>query len=140
MAKKERVIWEGTTRERDAIFSQGLIVSDYNQLFFLTGQVDQDAEGNIRHPGDPVGQARGVLGSLTGMLEQEGWSLHDVIRVDLTVTKDVMPLTEVSEAVRQVWADTFKDVNPKPAAGTTRIIHALGGLGALVEFEFLAAR
>ena len=63
------------------------------------------------------------------MLEQEGWSLQDV-----------MPLTEVSEAVLEIWAETFEDMNPKPAAGTTRMMHALGGLGALEEFEFLAAR
>jgi len=91
MAKKMPVIWNGTTMHRDASFSRGLIVSDYKELFFLTGQLDSDAQGNCRHPGHPVGQAKGILDSLTGMLEQEGWSLHDVIMLDLTVTKDVDP-------------------------------------------------
>ena len=139
MAKKVPVIWNGTTRNREASFSRGLIVSDYKELYFLTGQVDSDAQGNCRHPGDPIGQAKGILDSLTGMLEQEGWSLHDVIMLDLTVTKDVDPEKDL-DGIYQVWADTFNDVNPKPASGATRIIHALARGGYFVEFEAIAAR
>jgi enamine deaminase RidA (YjgF/YER057c/UK114 family) len=139
VAKKTPVIWNGTTRNRESSFSRGLIVSDYKELYFLTGQLDSDAQGNCRHPGDPIGQAKGILDSMIGMLEQEGWSLHDVIMLDLTVTKDVDPVKDV-DGIYQVWADTFKDVNPKPASGTTRIIHALGRGGYFVEFEALAVR
>ena len=139
MAKKVPVIWKDTTRTREANFSRGLIVSDYKELYFLTGQVDTDAQGNCRHPGDPVGQAKGILDSLAGMLEQEGWSVDDVIRVEPTITKEV-DLDKDLEGIFQVWADTFEDVNPKPAAGTMRIIYALARPGFFVEFEFLAAR
>ena len=61
MVKKVPVIWDGTTRTRESSFSRGLIVSDYKELYFQTGQVDSDGQGNCRHPGDPVGQAQGTL-------------------------------------------------------------------------------
>ena len=139
VAKKMPVMWNGTTRHRDTSFSRGLTVSDYTELFFLTGQLDSGVQGNCRHPGDPIGQAKGILDSLKGMLEQEGWSPHEVIMLDLTVTKDVDPEKDV-DGIYQVWADTFKDVYPKPASGTTRITHALGRDGYFVEFEAIAAR
>ena len=139
MAKKVPVIWNGTLRTREAIFSRGLIVSEYKELYFMTGQADADVHGNCRHPGDPVGQSKGILDSLAGMLEQEGWSLHDVIRVEITVTKEV-DLDKDLEAILETWADTFKDVNPKPAAGTLRVSPVLAAPGYFVEYEFLAAR
>ncbi len=139
MVKKVPVVWNGATRNRENSFSRGLIVSDYKELYFLTGQVDSDNQGNCRHPGDPTGQARGTLESLTGMLEQEGWSIHDVIRVECTVTKEVDLDTQL-EGIFEVWADTFKDVSPKPGSGTLRVSHALARPGYFVEFELLAAR
>ena len=139
MAKKVPVTWNGTHRVREASFNQGLIVSDYKELYFLTGQVDVDAQGNCRHPGDPAGQAKGIMDNLSGMLAQEGWSLNDVIKVEITVTKDV-DLGQQLDGIFEVWADTFKDVNPKPSAGTLRVSYALARPGIFVEFEYLAAR
>ena len=128
-----------TTMDRSAIFNWGLKISNFSELVLLTGQVDADPDGNVRHPDDPVGQTQGIIDSLVGMLNAEGWSVDDVIRVEVTVTKD----THVSKhrgGIFKVWADTFKNVPIKPAAGTLRIIDALARPGLLVEFEFMAAR
>ncbi|MFQ5875112.1 MAG: RidA family protein [Dehalococcoidia bacterium] len=138
MATKVAVPCE-TAPDRSAIFNWGLKVSDFKELFLLTGQIDSDPDGNCRHPDDPVGQTQGVFDSLVGMLKQEGWSVNDIIRVEVTVTKDV-DLAKHRDGIMKVWADTFEDVNPKPAAGTLRIIHALARPGFVVEFEFMAAR
>ncbi len=105
----------------------------------LTGQIDADPDSAVRHPGDPVGQTRGIFESLVGMLEAEGWSLDDVIRVEITFTKDVDLATQRDE-IYKVWADVFRDVAIKPAAGTLRIVDALARPGFFVEFEFMAAR
>ena len=87
MAKKVAV--HSDTLPDRSIFSWGLKVSDYNELFFLTGQVDVGPDGSCRHPGDPVAQTQAVFDSLVGMLNQEGWSIRDVIRWEVTVTKEV---------------------------------------------------
>ena len=128
-----------TAPDRSANFNWGLKISDYCELVLLTGQVDVDTDWNVRHPDDPVAQTQGIFDSLVGMLHAEGWSLDDVIRVEPTVTKDV-DMSKYRDGIMGVWADTFKNVAVKPAAGTLRIIHALARPGLLVEFEFMAAR
>ena len=128
-----------TAPDRSANFNWGLKVSNFKELFILTGQIDAYPDGSVRHPNDPVGQTQGVFDSLVGMLKQEGWSIDDVIRVEITVTKDC-DLNKHRDGIMKVWSDTFKGVEPKPAAGTLRIVDALARPGFFVEFEFLAAR
>ena len=125
--------------DRSAVFSWGLKVSDYKELYFLTGRTDSGPDGRPRYPNDPVAQARSIFQGMVEMLEKEGWSVHDVIRVEPTFTKDV-DLKVHRDSIFKVWADIFKDVDPKPAAGTLRIAYALARPGLLVEFELLAAR
>ena len=127
-----------TAMDHSALFSWGLKISEFSELVLLTGQVDAGPDGNLRHPDDPVGQTQGIFDSLVGMLDAEGWSMNDVIRVEATVTKDVD--LEHRAGISKVWTDTFKNVAIKPAAGTLRVIHALNRPGFLVEFEFMAAR
>ena len=134
MAKKIAV----STRSA-ATASQALTVSDFNELFLVSGQVDQDQEGNCRHPDDPVGQSRGILQSLVEMLEQAGWSLNDVIRTEITVSKEVDVLKHRA-GILGAKAEIFKDVDPKPVSGPFTCVHALGLPGFLVEYEILAAR
>ena len=87
MAKKEAV-YSKVAPDSSHHFNWGLIVSDFSELFVLTGRVDGDAEDNCLHPGDPVGQTRGIFEQAEALLEQKGWSLSDVIRIDICVTKD----------------------------------------------------
>ena len=164
---KKSVMSHMTHNRRTNINSRGLIISAPKEWYFLTGQVDLDNSEPpvIRHPGDPAGQTLGILESLTDMLDREGWSLDDVIRVQLDVTAEVTvpdhgvePLPgqsyggEDSERLKearhlpglagiyQVLRDFWKDVDPKPAWGTVRRVSGLGHPDALVEIEFLAAR
>ena len=99
-----------------ALFSWGLKISNFSELVLLPGQVDAGPGSNVRHSDDPVGQTKGIFDSLVGMLDAEGWSVNDVIRVEATVTKDVD--LEHRAGISKVWTDTFKTVAIKPAAGT----------------------
>ena len=96
------------------IFSRGLIVSDHEEWYFTTGQVDVDQGCNFRYPGDPAGQTQGILESLKDMLDKEGWSLNDVVRVQ-------MDLTDLSEDqvedILTVQAGFWEGVEPKPVFG-----------------------
>ena len=125
--------------DRSHVFNWGLKVSGFSELLILTGQIDADRDGNVRHPGDAVAQTQAVFDSLVGMLEAEGWSVDDVIRVEPTITLD-SDSPENREGIYAVWANCFKDVAVKPAAGTLRLISALARPGFFVEFEFLCAR
>ncbi|MEE9198333.1 MAG: RidA family protein [Dehalococcoidia bacterium] len=138
MARKVAVPCD-TVIDMSSLYNWGLKVSDYKELFFLTGQVDGDPDGSCRHPNDPVGQTRGIFESLIGMLQKEGWSVHDIVRADMTLTKDI-DMDAHRDAIYQVWADVFKDADPKPAAGTFRVVDRLARPGFFVEIEFLAAR
>jgi len=128
-----------TAPDRSAYFNWGLRVTNFRELFLLTGQIDQDRNGKVGHPNDPVGQTRAIFDSLVGMLKAEGWSVDDIIRVEITVTKEV-DLAKHRDGIFKVWSDTLKNVAVKPAAGTMRIVEALARPGFLVEFELMAAR
>ena len=128
-----------TTIDRSATFNWGLKISAFSELILFAGQIDADPDGNVRHPNDPVGQTQGIFDSLVGMLHAEGWSVDDVVRVEVTVTKD-MDWDKHRDGIFKIWTDTFKNVPIKPAAGTLRIIHALARPGFFIEFEFMAAR
>jgi len=120
-------------------FSWGLKITDYSEMFVLTGRVDGDADDNCLHPGDPVGQTRGIFQQAKDLLEQEGWSLSDVIRIDICVTKDA-DYHKNEEGIMHVWEDFFSDTVPRPAAGTLKIVDGLFRPEFLVELEFLAVR
>ena len=88
---KKSVMSHMTHNRRKDICSRGLIISAPKEWYFMTAQVDLDNSDPpvIRHPGDPAGQTLGVLQSLKDMLDRQGWSLNDVIRVQLDVTAEV---------------------------------------------------
>ena len=155
---KKSVISHMTHNRRNFAQSRGLIISAPKEWYFLTAQVDLDNSDPplIRHPGDPAGQTLGTLESLKDMLDREGWSLNDVIRVQLDVTAEAT-LEHFYEGddiewletrgkvaglavVEQVLGDFFKDVVPKPVWGAVKIISSFAHPDALVEIDFWAAR
>ena len=147
---KKSVMSHMTHNRRKDTCSRGLIISAPKEWYFMSAQVDLDNSDPpvIRHPGDPAGQTLGILQSLKDMLDREGWSLHDVIRVQLDVTAEVAagPLYEGKDtewleerqsqywpalaSIYQVLHDFFKDVDPKPVWGAVKIVSLQsGGVG-----------
>ena len=121
-----------------SIFNWGVRISDFDELFLLAGRGDVGADGQIRNPGDPVAQTVSILAELKDFVENNGYMLNDVIRIEFTMSKDVDRAQQ--KAIFDQFADFFADVDVKPAAGTLRIIDRLAFPGMLVEYEMWLAK
>lgn len=120
------------------IFNWGLKVSNFSELFFISGHGALKPDFQVEHPGDPAGQTRFVLSQLKEYLAENDYSLDDVVQIKLTITKDVTD--EQFEAVTQVYAEFMDGIAIKPTGGTMRVVDRLAFPGMMVEFEFIAAR
>ena len=120
------------------IFNWGLKLSDFSELFFISGHGSLKPDFQIEHPGDPVGQTRFILSQLQEYLHDNDYSLNDVVQIKLTITKDVTD--EQFEALTQVYTEFMHDILIKPSGGTMRVVDRLAFPGMMVEFEFLAAK
>lgn len=122
-----------------ALFSWGLRVRDLEELLFVAGHGDMDASFQVRHPGDPLAQARGVFEDLRVTLEAAGYGFADVVKVEATVTR-AFDLETNFDPFMAVWGEFFAGSPVKPSGGTLRVIDGLAVPGMLVEIELLAAR
>ena len=138
MANKTAFQWRNSP-DRSALYSRGVKISGFSEMLILGGLADIGLDGRCRHPGDPVGQTRGVLEDLVNMLEDQGWSVKDVVKAEFTLTKEV-DLDRDLDRIWEVWAEAFKDAVPKPAGGTLRVSHALARPDVWVEYEVMAVR
>lgn len=119
-------------------FSWGLKLSDFNEVFFVTGHADCDPNFITQHPNDPVAQTRLILAQMKDFLEEAGFSVNDVVRTDWTFTNDVT--SQQFAEIAQVWEEFLLDVEIKPATGTLRYVQRLGMPDMLVEYEMMLAR
>jgi len=121
-----------------ALFSWGLKISDFSELFLIAGHGAHDATGAIQHPGDAVAQTKYILDHMPAYLEGAGYAKSDIIRTEFTLTKAVPP--EAYDEIFGLFAGFFADLEVKPAAGTLRVIEALAIPDMLVEYEFWCAK
>lgn len=119
-------------------FSWGLKLSDFDELFFVTGHADCDPEFFTRHPGDPVAQTRLILEQMRTFIEDAGYSLNDIVRTDWTFVNEVTS-AQFGE-IAAVWQAYLADVEAKPATGTLRYVQRLGMPEMMVEYEMILAR
>ena len=98
----------------------------------VAGTTDAGPDGRSRHPGDPGGQARAVLGIIRAALEEAGFSLADVVRTRMYVTDrgNIAPVAEVH-------GEVFGAIRP---ASTALVVKALIDPSLLVEIEADAKR
>ncbi len=136
MAKKTAVHNENAPDYR-SMFNWGLKITDFSELFLLAGHGALAVDNQVLHPGDAVAQTRHILADVKTFLEQSGYSLDDVIRIEFTMTKDVKP--EEFQEIFGLFGEYFADMEVKPAAGTLRVVDALAIPGMVVEYEFWAA-
>lgn len=114
------------------IFNWGLKISEFNEIYWVTGH------GCGRFPDDPVAQTRAIQQDQLKIIEEAGFSVHDIVRTEWTFDKSVTD--EQAAQITALWADFLRDVNPKPAAGTLRYVDRLAHPAMKVEFELLVAR
>jgi enamine deaminase RidA (YjgF/YER057c/UK114 family) len=107
------------------------VVTGRGRLVVVSGQIAQDAAGELVGPGDPAAQARQVFENLGRCLAEAGAGFGDVVKLTFFVL-DVADLPAVREA-RDVVIDTAR-----PPASTAVQVAALVGPGYLLEVEALA--
>ena len=124
----KRVIETAAAPQPAAAYSQA--TTDGN-LVFTAGQVAQTPDGELLDD-EPVGvQTRQALENIRGILEEEGLTLQDVLKVTVFLD-DMDDFQEMNEA----YSEYFQD-NP-PARSAVEV--ATVPLGAAVEIEAVAAK
>ena len=121
-----------------SMFNWGLKIRDFSELFLIAGHGALGSDYQIRHAGDAVAQTQYILADVKSFLEASGYSLDDIIRIEVPMTREVKP--EEYQEIFKLFGEFFAEVRVKPAAGTLRVVEALALPGMLVEYEFWAAR
>jgi reactive intermediate/imine deaminase len=100
-------------------------------LLFVSGQVAFDPEGSLIGEGDMARQTERVFENLKAILEANGGSFVNVIKLTTFMT-DIGRLAEMAEVRRRYVSDP-------PPASTTVEVAALFRPEALIEVEAVAA-
>ena len=119
-------------------FSWGLKVTDFKEIFFVTGHADCNPEFITKYQGDPVSQTRLILVQMKDFLEEAGYTIHDIVRTDWTFVNEVDG--DQFSQIAAVWEEFLGDVAVKPATGTLRYVQRLGMADMMVEYEMMLAR
>jgi 2-iminobutanoate/2-iminopropanoate deaminase len=82
-----------------ATYSQGIKVTQAQTILFLSGQVAYTADGGVACRGDFKGQARGAYEAIKALVESQGGTMANVIKITTYVTDmryrlDLAPLRE----------------------------------------------
>jgi 2-iminobutanoate/2-iminopropanoate deaminase len=82
-----------------ATYSQGIKVTQAQTILFLSGQVAYAADGSAAHRGDFKAQARGAYEAIKALVESQGGTLANVVKITTYVTDmryrmDLAPVRE----------------------------------------------
>ena len=82
-----------------ATYSQGIKVTQAQTILFLSGQVAYTAEGGVAFRGDFKSQARGAYEAIKALLEAQGATMANVVKITTYVTNmhyrvDLAPIRE----------------------------------------------
>lgn len=67
-------------------YSQAIEISNEDRVLYCAGQTAMDDEGNPVHPGDIRAQTITVLDNMEMVLEEAGFDLADIVRIDCYTT------------------------------------------------------
>jgi enamine deaminase RidA (YjgF/YER057c/UK114 family) len=67
-------------------YSQGVKVTGAQSLLFLAGQVAYDKDGNVAYRGDFRSQARECYKALKALVEAQGVTLQNIVKINTYVT------------------------------------------------------
>jgi 2-iminobutanoate/2-iminopropanoate deaminase len=82
-----------------ATYSQGIRVTQAQTILFLSGQVAYTPDGGVACRGDFKGQARGAYEAIRALVESQGGTLANVIKIttyvtDMSYRVDLAPVRE----------------------------------------------
>jgi enamine deaminase RidA (YjgF/YER057c/UK114 family) len=106
-----------------------------DRLIFISGQVSQDAGGNVVGVGDLAAQTRQVFGNLAKALEAAGSGFDRLLKINVYVC-DISP--EAVATIRTVRKD-FLNENALPAS-TLVGVAGLAKEDYLIEVEAVAVK
>jgi 2-iminobutanoate/2-iminopropanoate deaminase len=69
-----------------ATYSQGIKVSQAQTILFLSGQVAYTPDGGVAHRGDFKAQARGAYDAIKALVESQGGTMANVIKITTYLT------------------------------------------------------
>ena len=111
-------------------YTQGIRVNQAQTILFLSGQVAYTPEGGVAFPGDFTAQARGAYQAIKALVESQGGTMANVIKLTTFVTD--MKYRPDLAAVR---AEFFGKKGP---ASTLVEVSALAFPDLMVEIEAIA--
>ena len=115
-------------------FVQGKEISGMEKVLICAGQTSVDADGNPVHPGDMAAQIAQSLDNLKTVLDQAGFRMSDIVRLNYYVT-DMEQFLAAEETGGQLLVD--EGVRP---ASTLLGVTALFLPELLVEIEVTAVK
>ena len=82
-----------------ATYSQGVKVNQAQTILFLSGQVAYTPDGGVAFRGDFKGQARGAFEAIKALVESQGGTMANVVKLttfvtDMAYRADLAPLRE----------------------------------------------
>jgi 2-iminobutanoate/2-iminopropanoate deaminase len=113
-----------------ATYSQGIKVTQAQTLLFLSGQVAYTADGAAACRGDFKGQARGAYEAIKALVESQGGTMANIIKITTYLT-DMAYRTDLA-AVREEY------FGKKGPASTMIQISALASPDWMIEIEAIA--
>lgn len=121
------------------LFSWGLRVAKFEELYFISGLADMADDGSGAHyPGDPVAQTESVLLRMDQFIREAGFERDQIIRMEWTFRKDVHETDY--PGIYAAWEAFVAPMKTKPAGGTLRVVERLAAPDIMVEYELLLAR
>src|SRR6186997_3157687 len=67
-------------------YTQGIRVTQAQTILFLSGQVAYTPEGGVAFPGDFTAQARGAYQAIKALVESQGGTMANVIKITTYLT------------------------------------------------------
>ena len=111
-------------------YTQGIKVSQAQTILFLSGQVAYTADGGVAHVGDFKAQARGAYQAIQALVESQGGTMANVVKLTTFVT-DMKHRPDLA-AVREEF------FGKKGPASTLVEVSALAFPDLMVEIEAIA--
>jgi enamine deaminase RidA (YjgF/YER057c/UK114 family) len=80
-------------------YSQGIRVSQAQTILFLSGQVAYTTDGGVACRGDFKGQARGAYEAIKALVESQGGTMANIVKIttyvtDMSYRADLAPVRE----------------------------------------------
>jgi 2-iminobutanoate/2-iminopropanoate deaminase len=113
-----------------ATYSQGIKVSQAQTILFLSGQVAYTADGKPAYPGDFAAQARGAYQAIKALVECQGGTMANVIKITTYLT-DMRYRAELAPIREEFFGK-------KAPASTMVEISALAYPDWMIEIEAIA--